>query len=221
MSSKLLRFLLLAGLCATGGCNYFAWFAQLLPIPQNLGEPVDPEYKGLDKHSVAIVVFSDRQTHFEYPQAGEVVAYATHEEFKKSLSKVTVIDPAFVLNYQKQHWDWDVMDKTELGKTFKADYVLYISLMEFSGRAKGSINIVQGVISAEVAVYKTNAPEREARRWNGDIRVVYPDLQKAPDGVPGTNDRIVLERAVREFADQLAKKFYWHRDKPVEGGFTS
>lgn len=210
--------ILLALLCATvglGGCNMLAYPLYLF-APAVKTKPVEPEFAGLDKKTVAVVIFADASTLYEYPYARWELSSALAAQFKEHLKTTTVVDPRRVIRYQDDNIEWDTLNRTDLGKAFQADYVLYISLIEYATREHGAVNLFRGRITAEVSLYDTAKPERDARVWRGkDIRVVYPE--HAPTGQVGQDDTQIRYTAHTLFADQLAKKFYKH-EIPLEEG---
>ncbi|HUT60987.1 MAG TPA: hypothetical protein VNA25_24330, partial [Phycisphaerae bacterium] len=122
-----------------------------------------------------------------------------------------IVEPTKVLSYQEEHISWDTMDKTELGRVFGADLVLYVTLVEFSTREPGSVHLYRGIITAEASLYKTALAEPDSRVWKSDdIRVIYPE--DSPSGVSAANDLLIRRNTVWLFADRLVKRFYKHTE---------
>jgi hypothetical protein len=219
MARKTLTILLLSALPALGGCQGLAFLGYMFAPGDDDAKKVDAQYKGLDKHTLAIVIFADQKVQYEYPTAREHVAAAiavrfADSEVRDEIKGLRVINPDAVANYQRQNLHWDDLDKTQLGKALGADYVLFVSLVEFTTREPASVNLLQGLVTAEVALYKTDLPERDARVYKGaDVRVVYP--KNLAGGVPGYNDSYIREETVKEFAKKVVWKFYDHKE-PVE-----
>ena len=114
------------------------------------------------------------------------------------------------LQFQAQNLSWANLDRTEIGKHLGADYVLFVSLIEFSMREKGSADLYRGRIAAEVNLYKTSMPEYHASVWHSsDIRVTFPE-GKTSIRVDRNDIRVRIETQ-RRFVDQVAKKFYKHK----------
>ena len=212
MNRKLLLLLLLpaALLC---GCNVMAYTLYVL-FPGSREKTIEAEYAGLDGNSVAVVVYADRATRYEHFEVRRSVSAAVLGELVRHVDEVDVIDPARVVKYQRENIYWDEMDKTELGKAFGADYILFISLIEFSTREPGSLNLYRGRITGQVDLYKVSLPERSARVFRArEVRVRYPEHD--PTGQPSEGDRDIRERTERLFAEKLVKKFYQHK-VPIE-----
>lgn len=202
--STLLLSVLLCG-CETSSWAYF-WYV-LFGGSQT--EKVEAEFSGLKNKTVAIVIFADQAVQYEYPGARAGLSLACASLFRKHIKGITVVDPLRIVKYQDENIYWDTMDKTELGNKFNADYVVYISLLEFSTREPLSTSLFRGRISAEVGIYQTSLPERQSQvdRF-GDLRVIYPE--EDPTGELGKDDSDVRWKTEVLFADKLTKKFYDH-----------
>jgi len=199
---------LLAG--GIGGCNAASmdFLASLFVPPQR---SVPAEYDGLADKVVAVVVFSDQQTDFEYPDARLATALSVGQGLLKNAHVKGVVDARRIVRFQDENLNWDTRDKTALGRSFGADRVLYVTLVEYSTREPSSQFVYRGRIIAEVSVYDTSRPERDARVWRAEknIDVSYPE--QSPVGAPGESERDVRIKAQQLFADTVAKKFYKHK----------
>jgi len=212
MTKKLLIPLLLAS-ALSGGCKPAAYLLYTL-WPGLHEKDVKAEYAELSGKTVAVVVYVDKRTEFEYPEVRQTVSGAVMGRLAEHVKDVNVVEPYRVVKYQDENIYWDEMDKTELGKAFGADCVLFISLLEFTTREPGSQNLYRGRITAQASLYKVALPERKARVWKGqDIKVRYPETD--PTGEPRESDRVIREMTERLFAEDLVKKFYDHK-VPIE-----
>ena len=134
------------------------------------------------------------------------------KEVSKEIKGLHVIAPGAVLKYQEENLHWDDLEKTQLGKALGADYVLFVALTEFTTREPASIYQLQGLVTAEITLYKTDLPERDSCVFRSDdIRVLNP--KNTPGGVPGYNDSLIREGMIKEFAERVVWKFYKHEEK--------
>jgi hypothetical protein len=210
--SKLVIPFLLAAAAVTG-CEPMAYFLYVW-WPGAREKKVKAEFAGLPGKNVVIVVYCDRRVQYEYPNVCLSLSSAAASQLAGNVKDVSVVDPRRVVKYQDGNIYWDEMDKTQLGKAFGADFVLFLSLVEYSTREPGSLNLYRGRIHAQASLYQTSLPEREARVWRGQaIRVVYPEDD--PTGLLRESDRFVRDKTEAIFADRLAKKFYDHK-VPIE-----
>ncbi|MGA2266087.1 MAG: hypothetical protein ABSH10_06610 [Phycisphaerae bacterium] len=202
-----------AGLLAClglAGCSYFAYLMAPEPAPKK----VTAEFSDLKNTHVAIVIFTDDRTQYEYPYARLTLGSVIRGEMNEHLKGVTVTDPAKVCKYQDEHADWTSMGKAELAAALGVDYVLDITLVEYATREPGSIELFRGRITAQAALYRAGQSDSQGCAWRCDrLSVIYP--KNNPIGVSADSDRQVRGAVEKEFADALVKKFYDHKE-PVE-----
>jgi len=191
--------LLLSG---CGRLTYFFW-------PFGRIETVPAEFDGLKNHSVAVVIFATENTQYEYPWAALNMSAMISSKLKGAVEGVTTIDPQKVSAYQRNNLHWTEMDKTKLGKALKADFVLYISLVEFSTSEKGYIDTLRGTIDGEIKIYDCSKREDDACVWTGDnIRVQFPPT---PLVRTTRNEMGIRSEILRRFSDELVRKFYEYK----------
>ncbi len=193
-----------------GGCHYIAY----LLAPRIPDKKVPAEFEGLTERRVAIVVYTDQNVQYEYPHARVDLSSVLGVELKEHVEGVTVVDPQRVVRYQDENIHWDSLDKTQLGRTLGADFVLFVALDEYRMREPGSVNLYRGRITGQVTIYETSCPEEDAKKWCGEnFRVLYPE--HAPTGRPGQDDRKIRYETEKQFAEIVVKKFYKHK-VPIE-----
>lgn len=199
-----LLILCLASCLTTGGCGYLAFLTAPEPIEQ-----IPAECPDLEGHTVAMVIYADPDVMFEYPMAKIELSVMLNQQLADNAKTIKVLAPEKVIKYQAENVNWDTMDKTRLGSVLGVDYVLFISLMEFSTREPGSVNLFRGKITAEASVYKCSLPERRARIWHTErIEAKFP--QEAPVAGFGGNEGPIRVRTEADFCKKLARKFYKH-----------
>lgn len=199
---------------ACGGCSMLRYLVYL-GAPTGATQTVEAEFGELAGREVVVVVYADEVTRYEHPAAALDVSYAVADELRKKVAGISVVRPERVAKYQQENLHWDSMDKTVLGKAFGADYVLYVTLVNFSTVEPGSLNLYRGRISCEFSVYDTAKPERQAEVYDGgDMRVVHPP--DAPLGRPGATDRAIVQATTHVLAETMIKKFYKHKAPKAE-----
>jgi hypothetical protein len=198
-------------LAACGGCttSHQRYFLYLF-APASQTKTVAAEFADFPGHSVAVVVYAGESVVYEYPYARLRLTRVIAAELEQRVRKVKIVDPRVVLRYQDENVNWDSMAKTELGKAFKTDYVLLVSLMEYTSQEPGSVGLSRGRINAEASVYQTSLPEARARVWEAaSISAMFPE--DAPMGLLKQEARGILDETERRFVDALVKKFYKHK----------
>jgi len=204
---------LLLSAVTLSGCKQAAFFLYAL-WPGAREKKVKAEFAGLAGKSAVIVVYADKRVQYEYPNVCLTLSSVIGGQLTKNVKGLTLIDPRRVVKYQDGNIYWDEMDKTALGKAFGADFVLFVSLVEYSTREPGSVNLYRGRINAQVGLYDASLGERDARVWrNRSVRVVYPEHTST--GVLRDSDRGIRGKTEAVFADTLAKRFYDHK-VPIE-----
>jgi len=200
------------GVLAQMGCQPTGYLLYLF-TPAAQAKTVEAEFHGLEGRRVAVVIYADPRVQYDYPFARLTVATAVGSELRNRLKGVTVIEPAKIIKYQDQNTYWESMEKTELAKALGADYVLMISLMEYTTRELGSVDLLRGRITAQCSVCQAGLAERESCVWRGkDIVIVYPPDR--PAGAAGDNDTAIRVSTERLFAEELTRKFYKHKVQP-------
>jgi hypothetical protein len=193
-------------LLVVGGCDAAGYSLWLLTPRQKRN--VDAEFKNLKNHSVAVVFYVDEKTQLDYPNVRLSLGAKVAEELRKHIKKVEVVDPLRVARYQDENLHWDTQDKKTTAKELKVDFLLIVSLVEFSTRVPGQINAFQGRISAEAKLYDSILDEGDNLLWESKegLDVVFPKL---PQYAARAEPRIRVETE-QLFADMLVKKFYDH-----------
>lgn len=205
----------LAGLLVSlGGCgDPTTMVGALLYVfgPDQSKKTIEPECDVLPKHSVAVAIYADPKVMYEYPGAKYELSSAICSELAKNVKETKVLDYRKILAYQAGDLQWDAIDRTELGKKLGADYLLYVTMIDFTTHEPGSATLMRGIIRAEVELHDCSKPERTSIVWRcTDFEIRIPE--NAPVTQMSADDRILRAETVRRFSDQLAKKFYKHEE---------
>ncbi|MBN1941701.1 MAG: hypothetical protein JW849_00235 [Phycisphaerae bacterium] len=193
-------------LLAAAGCDAAGYSLWLLTPREKRN--VDAEFPNLKNHTVAVVFYVDEKTQLDYPNVCLTLGAKVAEQLRQHVKNVKVIDPLRVIRYQDENLHWDTQDKKTTATDLKADFLLIVSLVEFSTRVPGQMNAFQGRISAEAKLYDSILDEGDNLLWESKrgLDVVYPKL-------PQYSERMephIRQETEQKFADMLAKKFYDH-----------
>jgi hypothetical protein len=185
--------------CGCGRLMYFFW-------PFGRTQTFEAEFDGLESHSVAVVIFAGDQTQYEYPWATLNLSAMISSQLKNRVKDLTIVDPKKITAYQRKNLHWMSMDKTDLGKKLKTNFILHISLIEFSTAEKGTVDTLRGVINGEIKLYDCSKPEDDSCVWTCEnIRLQFP---KIPTIRTPKNERAIRESIIEKFSTKLTKKFY-------------
>ena len=206
--SLLLAMLLLA--VPHAGCSTVHYMLDLV-TPRPPARTIPAEFDGLAGQSVAIVIQAEPAVDYEYPGARLEMASLVASQLRSNVKNVSVSDPRRVLRYQQDNLLWDQMERVRLARELDVDYVLLISLIEYTMRQPGSADLYRGEIIAHAGVFDAERDEREARVWNGEFAVVYPPGSTI--GQAAVNDAQTRYHTVTAFAEQLARSFYSYKEQ--------
>jgi len=193
-------------LLVLSGCDAAGYSLWLLAPREK--KKVQAEFADLSKHSLAVIFYVDEKTQLDYPNVRLTLGAKVAEEFRKHIKGIKVIEPLRVARYQDENLHWDTQDKKTTAKDLKADFLLIVSLVEYSTRVPGQVNAFQGRITAEAKLYDAILDEGDNKLWQSKdgLDVVFPKLpQYSERAEPGI--RQITEQM---FADMLVKKFYDH-----------
>lgn len=192
---------------AVGGCQWLA-----LPFLLWAPEPtrkIAAEYPYLAGKKVAIAVWAEPDTLYEFPHVQYELAEHVAREIQRHVHTVTFIPNRRVRDVQAGDPDWDRMHPAVLGARFGAERTLLIEVTQYTTRDPDSPHLYLGRISANVRVYNTAYPKAlSAKDWV--VETVYP-----PDGPGrwGSSDSSIRAGVMQAFAEQTARKFYDHQIK--------
>ncbi len=203
---------LLAAVATSGGCSTQMAKYMAYVIAGGREQDVKAEFDGLSGKTVAVVVYTDLRTQYEYPDLNLTLSSAISGRLKDNVKKITLIPPSRIVRYQDENIYWPEMDKTELGKALGADFIIYVPLEEFATRVPDSSYLYRGRVTCEPSVYDMSKPPREARVYKFEkIRILYPEHE--PSGMINENDRQIRLKTEGLFAEKLAWKFYKHKEE--------
>lgn len=190
------------------GCDMIGFLAYL--FNPGIAETIEPEYEGLDGHTVAVIVYADPETLFTHPAATQNLSAVVSTQLEMRLEEVTTVDSQRIWRYQESHNNWDATPMEELAAVFDADYILYISLLEYATRVPGSIDLYRGSMAAQVWLYDASlAEEGDPEVWRSDLMgAQFP--KENTGGIPNSSDIDIAYEMNTRFAEELVKKFYEH-----------
>ncbi len=199
---------------AAGGCNWLAWWGYVLN-PKPPMKSVQPEFRGLSGKQLAIVVYAGPEIQLDFETIQLELSDAISAKMNKHIKDIELVDPRQVIRYQDEDPRWNAIPPEKLCTVFGCDYVLLVSLIEFSTREPGSVHLARGRLTAEAKLYRSPAGGRGGCVWRArrPFRVVHP--AESPMGIPTQSDWDIRIKTEQIFAEALTKKFYKHK-VPIE-----
>ncbi len=209
----------LIGLASLGsGCNPFLFPAFLFgPEPREEArlKKLASSDKTKEVKVVILPVLVGLETRQEFIGADFLLSDALVRQLKKLFEfndeKVKIISPSKVEDFKKTHASWrKEVDLKEIGRHFKADYVIYLELSSLSLYEKGSANqIYRGRASVRVSVVNVNDPDDMP--MPREFSYVYPSDARGGMAVDlDTPPTMFREQFLNYIAKQIAWLFSAH-----------
>lgn len=171
---------------------------------------VPAEFDKLAGSRVAVQVWTDPSTLFDYPHARLELSSYVAEKLQAELGQrnmaVDVVDARDVEDFLQRNPEAR-MNPTALGRQFQANYVIYVEVSGFQIRDPSEPQFLRGRITASVSVHDVSGDSRSARRFElSPVEAIYPEEQ--PILITATNAPLVREATYRKFAEMVSRKFY-------------
>lgn len=173
---------------------------------------ISAEFDKIARCKVAIVVWTDQATLFDYPYARfELATHVGNKLYAETTQRelgTVIVDPRDVEDFLQKNIDAQ-LDPEAVGRHFGVDQVIWVEVFRFQIRDPQQPQLLRGKIDASVAVYDLRAdPDKPARYELAPVECVYPE--GAPIIMTVENSRLARESTYRKFAEQVARKFYEH-----------
>ncbi len=176
-------------------------------------EKVAPEFNRLPGKKVLVYVWAPPEIRFDYPKiCYELSAYVS-AYLQQYVEDVQITEPVRIENYIEKKGAFQG-DPVELGKHFRADMVVHLSVYKFSIRDPGYAHYYRGRINSSVAVRDfTNAGKAPEAIILKDVAVVVPE--KNPIGFNNVDATQIRQATYDTFAVEVGKKFHVY-ERPVD-----
>lgn len=188
-----------------GGCNYVVMVGYLLGGPPS----VEPEFDAQTKESmtdkdvtVAIVCFAPNEVLYGFENINHELA--KYVSFRLVQHKINVVPHDHVKAWLEENKDWDKPE--EIGAAFKATYVVYIDLNEFSLYEEGSASLYRGQSEAIVSVWKMDDSGEAEKIFSAEKISKYPAQQ--PISTSEETFTNFKARYLTRLSDQIGRFFY-------------
>ena len=172
-----------AALCTGCQASTMAYF--LFPEAKHEAEMKNLASEDKKEVRVAILTYStDLETRPELIQAdrqlSELLAVKLRELCEANNENVTVINPHKVEEFKLSHPNWQQEPNlADIGRQFKADYLIYIEISKLSMYEKGSVqSLYHGQAALAVSVVDVNKPEESP--LPKQVSFPYPDARADP-----------------------------------------
>jgi len=192
--------------CASlSGCSYVLFLGYLIGGPPS----VEPEFDAQTKESmtdkdvtVAVVCFAPNEVLYGFENVNhELAKYVT---FRLAQHKINIVPHDYVKAWLEENKDWDKPE--EIGAAFKATYVVYIDLNEFSLYEEGSASLYRGQAEAIVSVWKMDDHGEAEKIFSAEKISKYPAQQ--PISTSEETFTNFKARYLTRLSEQIGRFFY-------------
>lgn len=192
-----------AVLLIQAGCNVLAYPAMLMA--ENQTEKVPAEFAKVQNKKVAIVVWAEAGTLFQFPHMRVELASQVAYQMDQHLKTTTLVPPQNIADYQARNPNWDAVSPSEIGRQYGADYVIFIELLDYSTREPRTPGLFHGKAKASVVVHDVADP---TARWT--LTPASADFPQSRANAMKSDDQAVHRQLLEMLANQVTAKFYEH-----------
>lgn len=199
--------------CLSGGCQLFGVLAAKSP-----DLPVEPKYKGLQKQTTAVMVWSDRATSIDWPTLqldltrgieSRLQEQARQKDPPKELEGATFAPAESTVRYQRDHPESDSEAITDVAPRLNITRLIYVELEHFSTRPEDSVELFRGSMTGNLRVIEVHNGKAKVAYEEDGISVVFP--KSSPEqGMPGLGDNQIYEKTLEAFSTQIVNRFVTH-----------
>ncbi len=187
------------------GCSYVLFLGYLLGGPPS----VEPDFDAQTNESmsdkgvtVAVVCFAPNEVLYGFENINhELAKYVTH---RLAQHKINIVPHDYVKAWLEENRDWDKPE--EIGAAFKATYVVYIDLNEFSLYEEGSASLYRGQAEAIVSVWKMDDGGEAEKIFSAEKISKYPAQQPISTSEESLTN--FKARYLTRLSEQIGRFFY-------------
>ena len=134
----------------------------------------------------------------------QMLSQAMQDSFKKNKEKVTMVANSQVEKYKDEHPNWKAMPAVEIGRNFKADYVVELEVNQISLYEPGSYNtFFRGRCDISIVVHDVHKSS-EGPKWNGEYSTEFPKARGPIDASSGS-----VAQFRQKFLNVVAREISW------------
>lgn len=194
---------------ASSGCELFGFVAHVIAGGDN-GKKVivQAEYRGLEGQSVAVLVSADEYIYFEHPQVVQTIGREVSARLASTLPDVRVTNPLQLARFQRENPYWNTLTYGDLIKRLGVDRLVYLDLIRYTLHEPGNTNVSRGVVSANLGVAESDAPEPNRFVYSTTLQSLYPE--SGVIGLLNADVKTIELATIRQFSRKLANLFHDH-----------
>jgi hypothetical protein len=192
-----------------------------LPGMDPMTDPKCPLACKTDKEKVVRVVILSQaalETRPEFLRVdrdlAQMLLQSMTENFKRNKEKVVLVPNSQIEKFKDDHPNWKAMGPSEVGRQFKADYVIGVEVNSISLYESGSSNtLFRG--RCDISLVVTDVNSRENPKFTDEVSMEYP---KARGPIDATNGNVAQfrQKFLSVVARELSSRFTAH---PLEDDY--
>ncbi len=195
------------------GCNPAAMTAYMIAPFHDNRLPAECPLKS-EKKEVTVVVRafnSNLEVRDEFwtadRQLASLVGQHLQQRFKANKDKIKIVPAHQVRSFLHKHYNKDLLSAEEIGKEFKADYVINLEINRLTMYKQGSYHsLYEGGADIFITVFKTEEPG--ASYWERAYRTEYPPT--GPTDVTDMNPTQFRAAFMKYVAHEITRFFAPH-----------
>lgn len=200
---------LLCIVVACGGCEIFGFAAHVVTGGESSRTVTIPaEYTGLEQKSVAVLVWADEYTQFEYPQAAGETCRELSLQLAVNIPGIKIIDPDQVRQFQADNPFWNTLPYSQLLDRLHVDRLVCVDLVRFSLHEPGNNHVWQGSVLANVGVAEAEGDGNNNLAYTSTLQAQFPEGQSI--GLTDSDPQTVQLGLLRAFGRQVLDRFRDH-----------
>lgn len=180
-------------------------------FPKEPKKKVTAEFDKLPGKNIALIVWADQATLDTDFAARYRTAEAVRYFLSRSVKGSKFVDLRDITDFQERSGtDWESLSNAELGRRFKADYVMRIDLLEYTPRARDAREVRKGQVRGGVSLFDVSQPGPDRSIYTTEVMASWPPTSNYD--VLNYSDIDILNATLRVFGERLAQKFIEHEE---------
>ncbi|MCC7145520.1 MAG: hypothetical protein IT443_03670 [Phycisphaeraceae bacterium] len=170
---------------------------------------VAAEYRGLEGHSVGVLVSANDVTLLYSPNAPELVAKQISADLQAHVTGIRLADPKQLAEFSERNPYWSVTPFRDLLARLQVERLIVIELVEYRLRDADNSFMWRGYSLANVSVAAADAEDVERPVYQTQVRAFFPAGGRSP-GMANVEPQIMDTGLSRALAEQVGGLFYDH-----------
>lgn len=174
-------------------------------------ERIPAEFDKLKGKTVAVAVWADQNTLFDYPYVRMELGLHIADRLWANVDDIKVADGRKIEDFLQRNLA-NTIDPADIGKKFDSEMVVYIELLDFQIRDPQSPDFLDPRIDASVAVYDLSADPDQPKQYELEPVKVEGESKLFTE----TSGQVARKALYEEFAETVSRKFYDHKEAMLD-----